>query len=217
MRRQAPYPPHARGRQDHLDRTSLGRPGPAGDDRGAAGAVGTRGGTRTARPADALLAPWPARPASGPSPRPWRPLRASRAPAGARGRHRRRPDASGAPAAPRSPDGSPTACRSGEEGSGQTLRVTQTGVQILFVFLPWPAFTSRFEDLDTAQRVISVSAQLPAHEPVSRSGVRRRVKDAAARRADHFTRPYQTLLVQIFCSRTTSPLFGECQSLFLPA
>ncbi|MFH9887115.1 DUF6328 family protein [Streptomyces luteogriseus] len=97
------------------------------------------------------------------------------------------------------------------------MRVTQTGVQILFVFLSRPAFTSRFEDLDTAQRVISVSAQLPAHEPVSRSGVRRRVKDAAARRADHFTRPYQTLLVQIFCSRTTSPLFGECQSLFLPA
>lgn len=31
------------------------------------------------------------------------------------------------------------------------------------------------------------------------------------------TRPYQTLLVQIFCSRTTSPVFGACQSLPFPA
>lgn len=31
------------------------------------------------------------------------------------------------------------------------------------------------------------------------------------------TRPYQTLLVQIFSSRTTEPLFGECQILPLPA
>lgn len=31
------------------------------------------------------------------------------------------------------------------------------------------------------------------------------------------TRPYQTLLVQIFSSRTTEPLFGECQILPRPA
>lgn len=31
------------------------------------------------------------------------------------------------------------------------------------------------------------------------------------------TRPYQTLLVQILSSRTTEPLFGECQILPLPA
>ncbi len=39
----------------------------------------------------------------------------------------------------------------------------------------------------------------------------------AAASARHFTRPYQTLLVQIFWSRTTSPVFGACQILFLPA
>ncbi len=36
----------------------------------------------------------------------------------------------------------------------------------------------------------------------------------AAASARHFTRPYQTLLVQIFWSRTTSPVFGACQILF---
>ncbi|CAL9372939.1 hypothetical protein SUDANB146_05608 [Streptomyces sp. enrichment culture] len=40
---------------------------------------------------------------------------------------------------------------------------------------------------------------------------------APAASARHFTRPYQTLLVQIFCSRTTSPVFGACQILLLPA
>lgn len=35
--------------------------------------------------------------------------------------------------------------------------------------------------------------------------------------ADQETRPYQTLLVQIFCSFTTSPVFGACQILPLPA
>ncbi|MFJ4719688.1 DUF6328 family protein [Streptomyces luteogriseus] len=44
----------------------------------------------------------------------------------------------------------------------QELRVTRTGVQILFAFLPSPAFTSRFEDLDAVQRVICVSAVLAA-------------------------------------------------------
>ncbi len=36
-------------------------------------------------------------------------------------------------------------------------------------------------------------------------------------RVGHLTRPYQTLLVQIFCSRTTSPVFGECQIFPFPA
>lgn len=31
------------------------------------------------------------------------------------------------------------------------------------------------------------------------------------------TRPYQTLLVQIFCSLTTSPVFGACQIFPFPA
>ena len=60
-------------------------------------------------------------------------------------------------------------------------------------------------------------AELRSHLPEMRDVLRSEQALAAARRADHFTRPYQTLLVQIFCSRTTSPLFGECQSLFLPA
>ena len=44
----------------------------------------------------------------------------------------------------------------------QELRVTQTGVQILFAFLLSLAFTSRFEDLDTVQRVTYVSTLLLA-------------------------------------------------------
>ncbi|MZF89058.1 DUF6328 family protein [Streptomyces sp. SID5643] len=44
----------------------------------------------------------------------------------------------------------------------QELRVTQTGVQILFAFLLSLAFTSRFEDLDTVQRVTYVITLLLA-------------------------------------------------------
>ncbi|MEU1558824.1 DUF6328 family protein [Streptomyces scabiei] len=42
----------------------------------------------------------------------------------------------------------------------QELRVTQTGVQILFAFLLTPAFTPRFPDLDTFQRVTYVTTLL---------------------------------------------------------
>ncbi|WP_031108884.1 DUF6328 family protein, partial [Streptomyces sp. NRRL S-146] len=44
----------------------------------------------------------------------------------------------------------------------QELRVTQTGVQIPFAFLLSLAFTSRFEDLDTVQRVTYVVTLLLA-------------------------------------------------------
>ncbi|MGV9503267.1 DUF6328 family protein [Streptomyces sp. NPDC003642] len=44
----------------------------------------------------------------------------------------------------------------------QELRVTQTGVQILFAFLLSLAFTSRFEDLDAVQRVTYVITLLLA-------------------------------------------------------
>ncbi|MFD8233908.1 DUF6328 family protein [Streptomyces sp. NPDC059696] len=44
----------------------------------------------------------------------------------------------------------------------QELRVTQTGVQILFAFLLSLAFTSRFEGLDTVQRVTYVVTLLLA-------------------------------------------------------
>ncbi|MEC7052454.1 DUF6328 family protein [Streptomyces violaceochromogenes] len=44
----------------------------------------------------------------------------------------------------------------------QELRVTQTGVQILFAFLLSLAFTSRFEDLDTVQCVTYVITLLLA-------------------------------------------------------
>ena len=33
----------------------------------------------------------------------------------------------------------------------------------------------------------------------------------------HFTRPYQTFLDQILSSRTSEPVFGECQIFPLPA
>ncbi|MCD7442774.1 DUF6328 family protein [Streptomyces lincolnensis] len=42
----------------------------------------------------------------------------------------------------------------------QELRVTQTGVQILFAFLLSLAFTQRFPDLDTVQRVTYVTTLL---------------------------------------------------------
>ncbi|MFD1660026.1 DUF6328 family protein [Streptomyces caeni] len=42
----------------------------------------------------------------------------------------------------------------------QELRVTQTGVQILFAFLLTLAFTPRFPSLDTVQRVIYVTTLL---------------------------------------------------------
>ncbi|MEH0528562.1 DUF6328 family protein [Streptomyces stelliscabiei] len=44
----------------------------------------------------------------------------------------------------------------------QELRVTQTGVQILFAFLLTLAFTPRFSDLDTFQRVTYVTTLLLA-------------------------------------------------------
>ncbi|MEG8274720.1 DUF6328 family protein [Streptomyces sp. AHA2] len=44
----------------------------------------------------------------------------------------------------------------------QELRVTQTGVQILFAFLLSLAFTARFEDLDSVQRVTYVITLLLA-------------------------------------------------------
>ncbi|MFJ5533286.1 DUF6328 family protein [Streptomyces sp. NPDC093261] len=44
----------------------------------------------------------------------------------------------------------------------QELRVTQTGVQILFAFLLTLAFTQRFPSLDTAQRVTYVTTLLLA-------------------------------------------------------
>ncbi|WP_077799625.1 DUF6328 family protein [Streptomyces sp. JHA26] len=42
----------------------------------------------------------------------------------------------------------------------QELRVTRTGVQVLFVFLLSLAFTSRFPELDTVQRVVYVTTLL---------------------------------------------------------
>ncbi|MEU6102915.1 DUF6328 family protein [Streptomyces flaveolus] len=42
----------------------------------------------------------------------------------------------------------------------QELRVTQTGVQILFAFLLSLAFTSRFPELDTVQRAVYVTTLL---------------------------------------------------------
>ncbi|MEV7795457.1 DUF6328 family protein [Streptomyces sp. NPDC087512] len=44
----------------------------------------------------------------------------------------------------------------------QELRVTQTGVQILFAFLLSLAFTSRFPELDTVQRAVYVTTLLLA-------------------------------------------------------
>ncbi|MGW2934912.1 DUF6328 family protein [Streptomyces sp. NPDC001156] len=44
----------------------------------------------------------------------------------------------------------------------QELRVTQTGVQILFAFLLTLAFTSRFPSLDTVQRITYVTTLLLA-------------------------------------------------------
>jgi hypothetical protein len=44
----------------------------------------------------------------------------------------------------------------------QELRVTQTGVQILFAFLLSLAFTSRFPELDTVQRTVYVTTLLCA-------------------------------------------------------
>ncbi|WP_223291097.1 DUF6328 family protein [Streptomyces avicenniae] len=44
----------------------------------------------------------------------------------------------------------------------QELRVTQTGVQMLFAFLLTLAFSARFPELDTAQRVMYVTTLLLA-------------------------------------------------------
>ncbi|MGW0711171.1 DUF6328 family protein [Streptomyces sp. NPDC002643] len=44
----------------------------------------------------------------------------------------------------------------------QELRVTQTGVQILFAFLLTLAFTPRFEDLDSVQRATYITTLLLA-------------------------------------------------------
>ncbi|MFG3273218.1 DUF6328 family protein [Streptomyces luteogriseus] len=57
----------------------------------------------------------------------------------------------------------------------QELRVTRTGVQILFAFLPSPAFTSRFE-ISTRSNASSASAPclLPRSWPPPSSPLRRR-------------------------------------------
>ncbi len=46
---------------------------------------------------------------------------------------------------------------------------------------------------------------------------RREVRSPPSPRGRHLTRPYQTLFVQIFCSLTTSPVFGACQIFPFPA
>ncbi|GGS97996.1 hypothetical protein GCM10010254_17430 [Streptomyces chromofuscus] len=48
-------------------------------------------------------------------------------------------------------------------------------------------------------------------------GRRRRVRGATTAPKGYLTRPYHTLFVQIFCSLTTSPVFGACQIFPLPA
>lgn len=53
--------------------------------------------------------------------------------------------------------------------------------------------------------------------PTGRSRLGGGAPAGAAATVGHFTRPYQTLLVQIFCFRTTSPVFGACQILLSPA
>ncbi|XLE02248.1 DUF6328 family protein [Streptomyces sp. 184] len=78
----------------------------------------------------------------------------------------------------------------------QELRVTQTGVQILFAFLLTLAFTERFTELDSLQRgtyvttlLLSVGAAVlftaPAavHRGLFRRGAKRRIVDVSSRLA----------------------------------
>ncbi|MEU7721076.1 DUF6328 family protein [Streptomyces tibetensis] len=78
----------------------------------------------------------------------------------------------------------------------QELRVTQTGVQILFAFLLSLAFTSRFGDLDTVQRVTYVITLLLAvlaaalftapaalHRSLFRQGAKPRIVQVSSRLA----------------------------------
>lgn len=78
----------------------------------------------------------------------------------------------------------------------QELRVTQTGVQILFAFLLTLAFTQRFTELDSLQRgtyvttlLLSVAAAVlltaPAavHRGLFRRNVKRRIVDVSSRLA----------------------------------
>ena len=51
----------------------------------------------------------------------------------------------------------------------------------------------------------------------SRLRRRRPVRSSPPPRESQLTRPYQTLLVQIFFSLTTSPVFGACQIFPFPA
>ncbi|ARQ67814.1 DUF6328 family protein [Streptomyces marincola] len=76
----------------------------------------------------------------------------------------------------------------------QELRVTQTGVQILFAFLLTLAFTARFEDLDDFQRGTYVTTLLLAmtstvlftspaalHRRLFRRGAKRQVVETSSR------------------------------------
>ncbi|GAA2441662.1 DUF6328 family protein [Streptomyces glaucus] len=78
----------------------------------------------------------------------------------------------------------------------QELRVTQTGVQILFAFLLSLAFTERFEDLDSVQRAVYVATLLLAvlsaalftapaalHRSLFQKGAKPRVVQVSARLA----------------------------------
>ncbi|MEV5437722.1 DUF6328 family protein [Streptomyces sp. NPDC052682] len=78
----------------------------------------------------------------------------------------------------------------------QELRVTQTGVQILFAFLLSLAFTSRFHELDTVQHATYVTALLLAvlaaalftapaalHRSLFRQGAKPRIVQVSSRLA----------------------------------
>lgn len=54
----------------------------------------------------------------------------------------------------------------------------------------------------------------PVHEP---GGPGAAARGPPPRGQSQLTLPYQTLLVQIFWSFTTSPVFGECQIFPFPA
>ncbi|MGP3969916.1 DUF6328 family protein [Streptomyces sp. 6N223] len=78
----------------------------------------------------------------------------------------------------------------------QELRVTQTGVQILFAFLLTLAFTPRFESLDTVQRgtylvtlllavtsTVLFTAPAALHRALFRRGAKREIVNASSRLA----------------------------------
>ncbi|WP_220729778.1 DUF6328 family protein [Streptomyces radicis] len=78
----------------------------------------------------------------------------------------------------------------------QELRVTQTGVQVLFAFLLTLAFTERFEDVDGAQKAIYITTLVLAmiatvmftapaalHRALFRRGAKREIVDVSSRLA----------------------------------